>query len=405
MSRRAPATVLIGSHEVHPLCAIFPELPQAEQEVLEAGVLGTGQVAPVLRFDGRILVGRSVLRACVELGLEPVFQDLPAEIDPLEALLAATLDRRHLTRSQRALAAGRVATLSQGRPEKGQRCTFSVEEAAKRFRVSPRLVKSARSVLKRKAKGLIDLSERGVVSVSRAASLTALDDEVLDRVLRQVEKAPNAGDRAQIIREVLEDRGLARARPADPPNRLMKESVEALAAHVREAEEPAGALGEVFEDLARQAGLRLREGVEVLGVEAADRGDAVAQEGAESAAVGTQKAPRDEQRVKAEREAVVDRETAKPAALRDGKRAKASERRAAADGETAKAAKLAALRDGKRVTATKRKGTVNGKAAKTSRRRAPVDKNEATSAVEVPAPTEGGRAEPLGSDEAARKAL
>ncbi len=251
----------IGVHAVHRLAPIFPDLSPAEQEVLEANMASVGQVAPILRHRGAVLVGLAVLRACLKLGLAPAFTDLPDAVDPLEALLSHHLDRRHLTRSQRAMAAGRVATLGPGRPETGQRCTFSAEEAAKRFGISPRLVKSARAVLRRQSPALTDLADRGLLSVTRGAALTALDDEALATLVERVGQAASGSERAEIIREVLESAGLAAAAAGDAPARLMKESVEVLAAHVREAEAPADALGSVFEDLARQAGLRLRGGV------------------------------------------------------------------------------------------------------------------------------------------------
>lgn len=254
----------IGEHLVHHLAAIFGERSAGDQEAIDRSVAASGQAVPILRHDGRVLDGRSLLRACISAGVEPRFEDLPEDADPLEVLLAANLDRRHLTRSQRAMAAARVATLGPGRPEKGQRCTFTTEEAAKRFHISARLVKSARAVLARQSPALTGIVERGFVSVSRAAALTALEAEPLELVVNAVSAAPTAGDRAELIRDALEGAGLESARPGEAPNQRMKQSVEVLAAHVREAAEPTGALEAVFEDLARQAGLRLTPRLEAL---------------------------------------------------------------------------------------------------------------------------------------------
>jgi hypothetical protein len=266
--------VQIGGHPVHLLAAVFAELPSRAQEALTASIVAVGLLVPILRFEGAVLEGRGRLRACVEAGVEPQFEDLADGVDPLEALLAANLDRRRLSRSQRAVSAARVATLDRGRPKKGQSCTFTVEEAAKRFGISPRLVKSARVVLRRESLGLVSVVEWGLVSVSRASSLTALDEDALASLVTKLGSATGAAGRAEIVREALEEAGLRKATPEEPPELRMKESVEVLAAHVRAADEPGGALRAVFADLARQAGLAVND-VASTGVEAgAESGDA-----------------------------------------------------------------------------------------------------------------------------------
>ena len=248
----------IGEYEIHPLASIFAEPTDLDLEVLTASVRATGQLRRILRHRGCVIDGCAVLRACLGAGLPPRFEDLPDDADPLEVVLAANLDRRHLTRSQRAVAAARVATLPPGRPETGQRCTYTVAAAAERFGVSPRLVKSARMVLRRRVAPLTEAVERGAVSVSRAARLTPLDDAGLVRLMEQIRGADGAKMRDLLIRLALEEAGIEAARPAEAPSRRMKVSLEVLAAHVRCAEEPAVALGGVLEDLAKQAGLRLQ---------------------------------------------------------------------------------------------------------------------------------------------------
>jgi hypothetical protein len=259
-----PEPPRIGEHAVHPLAAIFPELPSSDQEALDRSIATVGQLVPIIRCAGAVLSGRARLRSCIKAGVEPRFSELAEDADAVEAVLAGNLERRQLTRSQRAVSAARVATLRRGRPVKGQNCPFTVDLAAKRFGVSPRLVKSAGAVLRRKAPALVDVVQRGLVSVSRAASLTAVEDETLQSVLKKIRAAGTAGKRAEVIREALEAAGLRPAAPGEVPGRRMKESVEVLAAHVRAAKEPAGALGALFNDLARQAGLRLREPLETL---------------------------------------------------------------------------------------------------------------------------------------------
>lgn len=251
------ARALTGQHALHPLASTFAELSIVDREALHASLATSGQLVPILRHGGLVVDGRERLRWCISEGVEPRFEELPEDSDPLDALLAANLQRRHLTRSQRAMAAARVATLDRGRPKKGQRCTFTVEEAARRFNISARLVKAARAVLRRRAPALVDVVERGLVSVSRGELLTMLDEDALLLVFERVSRALSGGDRATIVRDALEAAGLV-APEGFAEHRRTKDSLEILAAHVREADEPAEALEVVVADLARQAGLLLR---------------------------------------------------------------------------------------------------------------------------------------------------
>ena len=247
----------IGDYDVHPLAAVFPEASDREVEGLTVSIRESGLITPILRVGGLILAGRGRLRACLTVGVESRFHDLAAGADPLVARLAAKLDRAHLTRSQRSMAAARVATLPQGGRAKGQHCPFTVDEAAQRFDVSPRLVKSARAVLRRRCPALTRAAERDVVSVSRAQILTALADDRLDRLLRDVEQAASASERNSLVREALVEAGLLDELPGDADTRRMKESVELLAAHVRDAETPRRALDELVKALAEQAGVKV----------------------------------------------------------------------------------------------------------------------------------------------------
>lgn len=247
----------IGGYDVHPLAAVFPEASDRELEALTESIRASGLLTPILRVGGVILAGRGRLRACLAAGVEPRFRDLAEDADPLLARLAAKLDRTHLTRSQRAMAAARVATLPQGGQAKGQPCTFTVDEAAKRFEVSARLVKSGRAVLRRQCPALTRSAERDVVSVSRAELLAALPNERLDRLLRDVEQAASASERNALVREALVEAGLINELPGDGETRRMKESVEVLAAHVRDAETPRQALDELVKALAAQAGVKV----------------------------------------------------------------------------------------------------------------------------------------------------
>lgn len=98
--------------------------------------------------------------------------------DPVAFVISLNLTRRHLTESQRASAAARLANMRQGertdlQPSANLR-KVSQAEAAERLGVSERSVASARKVHDRGAPELVEALDAGQVSVSAAADLAEM---------------------------------------------------------------------------------------------------------------------------------------------------------------------------------------------------------------------------------------
>lgn len=94
----------------HDYANLFPMLDAAGQDALRADVQQHGVREPVIQFEGRILDGRNRYMAARDLGLDfPVaeFDGTPAEA--LAYVLSINLHRRHLTESQRAAVAAKLA--------------------------------------------------------------------------------------------------------------------------------------------------------------------------------------------------------------------------------------------------------------------------------------------------------
>lgn len=83
----------------------LPRLAQEEYEALRDSIARYGLQYPILvDAAGNVIDGRHRLRACLELGVEPRYEQLPANIDPedyQDLALAVELARRHLTASAR----------------------------------------------------------------------------------------------------------------------------------------------------------------------------------------------------------------------------------------------------------------------------------------------------------------
>lgn len=88
--------------ELHPLSQKYPPMDAEEFAAFKADLAANGLKNPIWLFDGKVLDGRNRLRACLELGIAPVF----AEFEGGEAEAAAFVDsqnlhRRHLSREWR----------------------------------------------------------------------------------------------------------------------------------------------------------------------------------------------------------------------------------------------------------------------------------------------------------------
>lgn len=86
--------------ELHPLANVFPPMLSREYRALVNDIKLRGQKLSIKLYDGKILDGKSRYWACIELGIEPKCEDLPADIIPLHYVISSNHRRRHLTKSQ-----------------------------------------------------------------------------------------------------------------------------------------------------------------------------------------------------------------------------------------------------------------------------------------------------------------
>jgi ParB-like chromosome segregation protein Spo0J len=168
----------------HPVTEIFPLMEDGTYQALVEDISRHGQKEPILVLDGQVIDGRHRFRACAQLGLEPWVQEVDAEEgDPLALVISLNLHRRHLTESQRAMVATRLATLKLGANQHAQICAPSQRDAADLVGVSRRLVQHARTVVENGSADLVAAVDRGEVAVSTAAELSRLPAETQREVL------------------------------------------------------------------------------------------------------------------------------------------------------------------------------------------------------------------------------
>jgi hypothetical protein len=124
-------------------------------------------------YQGKILDGKIRYRACIAAGVEPRFVTYGGD-DPVSYLISLNLKRRHLSESQRAMVAAKLARLRQGaRTDLSPIGERSQAQAAELLNVGKRSVERATAVRDHGAPELVQAVERGRLAVSVAADIAA----------------------------------------------------------------------------------------------------------------------------------------------------------------------------------------------------------------------------------------
>jgi hypothetical protein len=195
----------------HPLAELFPRLPDGEIALLADDICTNGLNHPIVLYEGKILDGRNRLAACLFGQLEPTFTDY-AGTDPLGFVLSENLRRRHLTESQRAMVAARLATWQRGTNQSTARAAdLPVWRVAKMFSVSKRSVTAGQFVERH---GDVD-----VIAAVRSGALTVSATEHISKLAKPAQR------RALLTRV---DR--RKTKPADPLDTFKVRTGEAIGA-------------------------------------------------------------------------------------------------------------------------------------------------------------------------------
>lgn len=184
--------ILADGAEFHPVADIFPAMSDAEFRELVEDIREHGQREPVwVLADGRVIDGRNRVKACAELGRSVDARVYHGNETSVEAFVVSlNLKRRHLSEEQRAMVAGRLANLKEGRPQKTAPigAVVSQPDAAELLNVSRRSVQRAVAVQRDGTPELIAAVDAGDVSVSAAAEVATLPEDEQREVVARGEK-------------------------------------------------------------------------------------------------------------------------------------------------------------------------------------------------------------------------
>lgn len=183
--------------QVHPVADIFPRMSEAEFSALKADISEHGIREPIWTWRGQVIDGRHRERACDELGLACPAREYGGDESTLvQFVVSLNLHRRHLDESQRAMVAGRLATLPKGANQHASIEAPTQTQAAELLNVSRPSVQRAREVIEHGAPELVQAVETGRVSVSAAATIAevpkAEQTQIVARGEREILEAAKA---------------------------------------------------------------------------------------------------------------------------------------------------------------------------------------------------------------------
>lgn len=113
--------------KVHPYAEAFPMMSDDELDALADDIRANGQRQPiVVNADGVLIDGRNRLEACRRAEVEPTSGYLPVDVDPVDYIVGANVERRHLSTGQRAMARA-MALHAQGKRKGGRWARGSVD--------------------------------------------------------------------------------------------------------------------------------------------------------------------------------------------------------------------------------------------------------------------------------------
>ena len=165
---------LNASFELHEAVGIFPVMCDVDYLKLKADIRKFGLRVPIVVYKNKIIDGRHRLRACGELGVAPQFVAVTDLKESVESYVTSmNLHRRHLTDSQRALVAARLAPSILG-ANQHTACAVTQAQAAARLNVSIDSVQRARSVISHGVHELVEAVHAGSLDVTNASAIAAL---------------------------------------------------------------------------------------------------------------------------------------------------------------------------------------------------------------------------------------
>lgn len=200
----------------HEYADIFPWIEGPAFDELKADIAKNGVLEPIVFLDGAILDGRNRYMAARALGIEYPRVEYTGD-DPLGFVISHNLKRRHLTESQRAMVAAKLAKMPRGGDRKSeafdQTANLRNDQAAQMLSVSTRSVETAKQVQEKGTAELVAAVDSGKVSVSAAAVIAKQDQDTQRRLVAEDKLKRAAADLRKAEAEAKEVEKLPKTEP------------------------------------------------------------------------------------------------------------------------------------------------------------------------------------------------
>lgn len=209
------------NYTAHPLADLFPMMGEVELRQLAEDIAANGQREPIYLAAKQILDGRNRYRACELAGVSPRFEQYGGD-DLLGFVVSKNLHRRHLTESQRAMVAAKLANMKHGGDRKTNDqapnleldAPVSVPKAAEMLNVGASNVHKAKRVQRDGVPELAKAVESGDVSLNAAEMVSMLPPAEQAEAVQRGPEAVKA-KAAEVRKE--KEKVTATPKPAVPP--------------------------------------------------------------------------------------------------------------------------------------------------------------------------------------------
>lgn len=226
---------IVAPARCHPLADLFPLVEGEAYRDLVEDVRANGVREPIVMLDGMILDGRHRYLAAREAGVPWPTREFE-EGDPLAYVVSINLKRRHLSTSQRAMIAAKIANLAVGSNQyvhkvkhdlmTGEEFSPPLAVAARSLSIDRKTAGFGRAVLDRGTPALIAAVEAGAATVSAAAEVAKLPETLQAEVVA----ADAVAEVAAEVRHTGPATVTARLKAGDPKTRAeVQGAIKALA--------------------------------------------------------------------------------------------------------------------------------------------------------------------------------
>jgi len=182
--------------QIYPAAELFPMMTEEELQELAADIQQNGlQVPIVLDHTGKVLIdGRNRLEACRLANVSPRFEKLPEAADPVSVIIGMNLQRRHLSKGQKAV----ILAFLYPEPEKGGRGkNGDARKAVETTGFSVERLKQARSVL-RHSRTMAESVLKGIIPLDDALATVKREEQYQQgdeaKLARLQQAAPDLAD-------------------------------------------------------------------------------------------------------------------------------------------------------------------------------------------------------------------